>query len=518
MCTFNIPKSSEMAQKNPGNPFQRSNAVPLDFGKIPPQAVELEEAVIGAIMLEKEAAIAVLDILKPESFYKDAHQKIYRAIIDLSMADKPIDMLTLADELRKTKTLEEVGGHSYLAHLTSQVASAAHVEFHARIIAQKYLQRELIRVSTDIQHKAYDDTIDVNDLLDYSEKELFDIAAGNIKRETAKINVVIKEAIKRIEEASKREDSLSGVPSGFSKLDRVTSGWQKSDLVIIAARPSMGKTAFVLSMARNMAVDHKRPVAIFSLEMASVQLVNRLIVSETELPSERIKNGRLSDQEWRQLETKIRDLVEAPLFIDDTPAISIFELRAKARRLKAQFQIEAIIVDYLQLMTGPPDVKGSREQEVSSISRSLKSIAKELDIPIIALSQLNRSVEVRSGNRPQLSDLRESGAIEQDADMVIFIHRPEKYGLMEDSEGNSTRGLAEIIIAKHRNGPVTDVMLKFKTEQAKFLDLDTFDGSVDGMAGPNIIYGSKMNEDVDKKKKPGFSLDRNVGFEEETPF
>jgi replicative DNA helicase len=506
-----------MAFKNNGNSFSRSNAIPVDMGKLPPQATELEEAVLGALMLEKDAAIAVLDILQPQSFYKDAHQKIYQAVMDLSMADKPIDMLTVSDELKKTRVLEIVGGMSYLAHLTSQVASAAHVEFHARIIAQKFLQRELIRVSSDIQQKAYDDTLDVNDLLDYSEKELFDIAAGNIKRETAKINVVIKEAIQRIEEASKREDNLSGVPSGFTKLDRVTSGWQRSDLIIIAARPSMGKTAFVLSMARNMAVDHKRPVAIFSLEMSSVQLVNRLIVSETELPAERIKNGKLSDAEWRQLETKIRDLVEAPFFIDDTPAISIFELRAKARRLKAQHNIEAIIVDYLQLMTGPPDSKGSREQEVSSISRSLKSIAKELEIPIIALSQLNRSVEVRHGNRPQLSDLRESGAIEQDADLVIFIHRPEKYGLLEDEEGNSTRGLAEIIIAKHRNGPIQDVQLKFRTEQAKFLDVDTFEPGMESMI-PTVTFGSKMNEDVEKGKKPGFSLDRNASFEEETPF
>lgn len=519
MLTFNVPNFPSMAQKKPVNPFQKSNAVPLDMGKIPPQAVELEEAVLGALMLERDAATTVLDILKPESFYKDAHQKIYQSIIDLSMADKPIDLLTLADELKKKKILDEVGGYSYIAHLTSQVASAAHVEFHARIIAQKFLQRELIRVASDIQHRAYDDTIDVTDLLDYSEKELFDIAAGNIKKDTAPINVVIREAIKRIEEAGKRDDNLSGVPSGFTKLDRVTSGWQMSDLVIIAARPSMGKTAFVLSMARNMTVDHKRPVAIFSLEMSAVQLVNRLIISETELPSERIKNGKLSDQEWRQLETRIRDLVEAPLFIDDTPAISIFELRAKARRLKAQHNIQLIIVDYLQLMSGPPDVKGSREQEVSAISRSLKSIAKELEIPIIALSQLNRSVEVRSGNRPQLSDLRESGAIEQDADMVIFIHRPEKYGLTEDAEGNSTRGLAEIIIAKHRNGPVTDVILKFKADQAKFLDFDSFDTSLEGVSsGQNVIFGSKMNDEVDSKKKPGFSLDRNVGFEEETPF
>jgi len=332
--------------------------------------------------------------------------------------------------------LDDVGGHFYITTLTSKVASAAHIEYHARIIAQKYIQRELIRVSSEIQTKAYDDSMDVNDLIDFSESELFKVAEGNIKKETTKINVLIQEAISQIEEASKREDGLSGVPSGYTKLDRVTSGWQKSDLVIIAARPSMGKTAFVLSMAKNIAVDHNRSVALFSLEMSSVQLVNRLIVSETELPSDKIRNGRLEPFEWEQLEYRIKKLVEAPIYIDDTPAISVFELRAKCRRLMSQQKIDIIIIDYLQLMTGGSgDGKGNREQEVSLISRSLKSIAKELNVPIIALSQLNRSVELRSGTkRPQLSDLRESGAIEQDADMVLFIHRPEKYGLQPQGQ------------------------------------------------------------------------------------
>jgi len=488
-------------KSNPQTPAKFGN-LNVEYGKLPPQAVDLEEAVLGAIMLEKDAVLSVLDILKPGSFYKDVHQKIYKAILDLSMNEKAIDILTVTEELKKQNVLEDVGGPLYITQLTSKVASAAHLEFHARIIQQKYIQRELIRVSSDIQRKAFDETMDVDDLLDQAEADLFDIAEGNIKKETAKINVLVKEAISQIEEAAKREDHLSGVPSGFTKLDRLTSGWQRSDLIIIAARPSMGKTAFALSMARNIAVEHKRPIAFFSLEMSSIQLVNRLIVSETELPSDRIRNGRLEEYEWKQLDYKIKGLVEAPIFIDDTPAISIFELRAKCRRLKVQHQIEAVFVDYLQLMSGTSDNKGSREQEVSSISRSLKSIAKELNIPVIALSQLNRSVELRSGNkRPQLSDLRESGAIEQDADLVIFIHRPEKYDIYEDEQGNSLVGLAEIILAKHRNGPIGDVQLKFKDESAKFMELETLlplqaNDEDDGSA---FTVGSKMNQEGEEE-------------------
>jgi replicative DNA helicase len=355
---------------------------------------------------------------------------------------------------------------------------------------------------------AFDETMDVNDLLDHAESELFEIAEGNIKQETSKINVLIKEALDQIQKAAKREDHLSGVPSGFTKLDRMTSGWQNSDLIIVAGRPSMGKTAFVLTMARNIAVDHKRPVAFFSLEMESTQLVTRLIVSETELPSNRIRNGRLEEYEWKQLEYKIKTLIDAPLYIDDTPAISVFELRAKCRRLKVQYDVQLIIIDYLQLMTGSGDTKGSREQEVSTISRALKSIAKELDVPIIALSQLNRSIELRSGNkRPQLSDLRESGALEQDADLVLFIHRPEKYDLFEDEKGNSLVGLAEVILAKHRNGPVGDVTLRFKDEFVKFVELDALQPLLAGQqGGAPVTIRSKMNED----KYPGTFHDEEI--------
>ena len=489
-----------------------------DFGKVPPQAIDMEEAVLGAIMLEKEAVITILDILKPESFYKDAHRKIFKAISDLSSREFPVDLYTVTEELKAHQELESVGGPVYLTQLTSKVVSAANVDYHARIVAQKYIQRELIRVSTEIQTRSFDDTWDVTELLDYSENELFQIAEGNIKREVSPINMVIKDAIREIEEAGKREDALVGTPSGFTRLDRLTSGWQKSELIIVAARPSMGKTAFALSMARNMSIDHGKKVAIFSCEMSSIQLVNRLIVAETDIPSDKIRNGRLSEEEWKQLDTRIKKLVQAPIFIDDTPAISIFELRAKCRRLMAQHKLDIVIVDYLQLMSGP-DNAGSREQEVSTISRSLKSIAKELNVPIIALSQLNRSVEMRGGTkRPLLSDLRESGAIEQDADMVVFIHRQEKFGLLTFEDGSSTKGIAEIILAKNRNGPVDDVRLRFREEKAQFVDIDEFDldAVTEGGSAQSITLGSKMNHDNLRHLGGGFEHESDS--HDEPPF
>lgn len=489
-----------------------------DFGKVPPQALDMEEAVLGAVMLEKEAVITILDILRPESFYKDSHRKIFKAISDLNAREYPVDLYTVMEELRAHHELESIGGPVYLAQLTSKVVSAANVEYHARIVAQKYIQRELIRVSTEIQTRSFDDTWDVTELLDYSENELFQIAEGNIKREVAPINMVIKEAIREIEEAGKREDALVGTPSGFTKLDRLTSGWQKSELIIIAARPSMGKTAFALSMARNMSIDHGKKVAIFSCEMSSIQLVNRLIIAETDIPGDKIRNGRLSEEEWKQLDIRIKNLVQAPIFIDDTPAISIFELRAKCRRLMAQHKLDIIIVDYLQLMSGPENA-GSREQEVSNISRSLKSIAKELNVPIIALSQLNRSVEMRGGTkRPLLSDLRESGAIEQDADMVVFIHRQEKFGIQTFEDGSSTKGIAEIILAKNRNGPVDDVRLKFREEKAQFVDIDEFDlDNISESGGSqSITLGSKMNHD--NLRGLGSTFDKEMDSHDEPPF
>ncbi len=500
-----------MAERRKSTQKSTIEEINAQYGKLPPQAIEVEEAVLGALMLERDAYVTVADIIQANSFYKEEHQKIYEAIQALSSREKPVDLLMVTQELKDRNQLEEVGGPAYITQLTRRVASAAHIEFHSRIIAQKYIQRELIRVSSEIQTKAYDDTMDVDDLIDFSESELFKVSEGNIKKETLPIKPVLNDAILHIEKARNKPDGLSGVPSGFSGLDRITSGWQKTDLIIVAARPAMGKTAFVLSMARNMAVDHHQGVAVFSLEMSSLQLVNRLIAAETELGAEKIKTGKLEDYEWAQLNQRIKSLDEAPIFIDDTPALSVFEFRAKCRRLKMQHDINIIIVDYLQLMTAGSDMRGSREQEVSTISRSLKAIAKELDVPIIALSQLNRSVESREGKRPQLSDLRESGAIEQDADIVTFIHRPEYFGLTEDESGNSLLGVAEIIIAKHRNGATADVHLRFKKELAKFTDMDPqFDrGGFDNVQ----TFGSSMNKD-----EGGLSegMAHNSGFDSES--
>lgn len=480
-----------------------------EYGKMPPQALDLEMAVLGALMLERDAFTAVADLLTPESFYKDAHQRIFSAVYKLSVHDDPIDVLTVGEQLKAMGELEQVGGYPYLSQLTSRVASAAHIEFHARIIVQKHIQRKLIGVCTELQEMAYDDATDVADLIDKAQKSVFEIADGNVKKETAEISTIIEESIKGIVAAGERTDGISGVPSGFTALDEITSGWQKSDLIIIAARPAMGKTAFVLSMARNMAVLYNQPIAFFSLEMSSIQLVNRLISSETELGSEKIKNGRLSEDEWKHLHAKIKDLVNAPIYVDDTPALSIFELRAKCRRLKQKYGIQAVFIDYLQLMTAGSDMRGNREQEVSMISRQLKIIAKELNIPVLALSQLNRGVELRTGDskKPMLSDLRESGAIEQDADMVLFIHRQEKYGITTDAQGNSTVGIADIIIAKHRNGALDDIQLRFRAEQTQFCNLEVpspFHADVTTGEVLTQTYRSKINDEPLPPLNAGF--------------
>ncbi len=499
----------------------RLSSMVSGLGKLPPQAVDLEEAVLGALMLEKNALSSVIDILKPETFYSEAHQKIFEAIHNLFQKTSPVDLLTVTAELRQMGALEMVGGAYYITQLTDRVVSAANIEYHARIISQKYIQRELIKVSTEIINNAYEETTDIFDLLDHAEKSLFDIAQNNLRRDTRKVDDIMREAVTSLEILRDRTDSLTGVPSGFTDLDRMTSGWQPSDLVIIAARPAMGKTAFVLSCARNAAVLHDKPVAVFSLEMSSVQLVNRLISGETEIEQEKLRKGNLADHEWTQLHSRIGKLTEAPLLIDDTPALNIFEFRAKCRRLKAQYDIQMVIVDYLQLMHGKNDGKGgNREQEIGSISRSLKSVAKELNIPVIALSQLSRAVESRPGpsKRPMLSDLRESGSIEQDADMVLFLYRPEYYGLQEDEEGQSTAGIGEVIIAKHRNGETGTVKLKFVGKYVKFVDLEDgfgFDGGAEGPAfaaniGPSasfdqpgsIIRQSRMNDMPDDFESP----------------
>lgn len=452
------------------------------YGRIPPHDLALEEFVLGAIMVEEGSEIDVFNILSPDSFYTDAHRKIYEAILKLSSAQQPIDMYTVIEQLSKNGTLEDVGGAYYIASLTEKVGSAAHLEFHSRILQQKYIARQLIKIATEIEDQSYDPTAEVDDILSYSEKSIFDLANGNIKTQTKSMSDVLKESLKQIEDAGKREDGLSGVPSGFTSLDKITQGWQNSDMIVVAARPAMGKTAFILSMARNMTVNFKIPVLIFSLEMSAVQLVNRLIVSESELSSEKIRTGKLEDYEWTQLDNKIKNLQDAPLYIDDTAAISLFELRSKCIRLKMQHNIGMVMIDYLQLMSGPPEVRGNREQEVSTISRGIKQLAKEINVPIIALSQLSRSTVSRGGDmRPQLNDLRDSGAIEQDADIVCFIHRPEYYGMQQDAEGNSTQGLGQVIIAKHRNGATCDVNLRFRAEFARFEEWDSLGLSQAGL-------------------------------------
>ena len=465
-------------------------------GTVPPQAVELEEAVLGALMLERDSIIAVQEYVTPDSFYTEEHRLIYKAIESLSAELKPIDLYTVTECLKVRGELKKVGGAAYLAQLTQKVGSAANVEFHAKIIAQKYVQRELIRSATEIQRRSYDEDQDVTDLIGYAESEIFKVAEGHVKRSVQNAKDVLHKAMLQIEEACKNTSAFNGVPSGFMAVDRVTLGWQPSDLIIIAARPAMGKTAFVLSMARNMAIDHESPVAFFSLEMSSVQLMMRLIIAETGLSGTDLKSGRLTPEQWRHLESATKPLGTAPLFIDDTPALSVFEFRSKARRLKIHNDIKIIIIDYLQLMTGNAESKGNREQEVAFISRTLKAIAKELNVPIIALSQLSRATETRGGSkRPQLSDLRESGAIEQDADIVAFIHRPEYYGMNTDENGMPTAGMAEIIIAKHRSGAATDVKLRFLKEQTRFMDLemDEFSTAGDPMGGGYTEIASSMS-------------------------
>lgn len=438
--------------------------------RIPPQAIDLEEVVLGALMLEKNAVNAVIDILTPEVFYKETHQMIYSAIKELFAKSEPIDILTVTNQLKSNGNLDIVGGPYYISLLTNRVVSSANIEYHARIILQKYIQRQLIVISSEIIRDAYEDTTDVFDLLNSAENKIFQISENNLKKSHNQMPDLVTLAIKDIETARNSTSTLRGVPSGYTELDRITQGWQKSDLIILAARPSMGKTAFALNLARNAAVDFDKPIAFFSLEMSSVQLVTRLISTETMLTADKLRTGNLAEYEWQQLNSMVTPLVNAKIFIDDTPQLSIFDLRAKCRRLKQQHDIQMIFIDYLQLMTAKGEKNGTREQEISTISRSLKSLAKELDVPVLALSQLSRSVETRTGSKkPILSDLRESGAIEQDADMVLFIYRPEYYGLSEE-DGESTKGKSIISIAKHRNGKLGDVNLKFIGQYAKFED------------------------------------------------
>ena len=474
---------------------EKASVFSLQKGKLPPQAVDLEEVVLGAMMIDKKGVDEVIDILQPEAFYKESHQLIFNSIISLFEKQEPIDIKTVSFQLKKDGNLNTVGGDYYLIELSQKVSSSAHIEFHSRIILQKFIQRKLISISNEIIEDSYDETSDVFDLLDKAESRIYDISQRNLKKNTQSAEDLVLAAKKKIEEISKKE-GLSGIASGFGEIDRLTSGWQPSDLIIVAARPGMGKTAFTLSMARNISVENNMPVAFFSLEMSAIQLITRLISSETGLNSEKLRTGKLEKFEWELLNVKVTNLENAPLYIDDTPSLSIFELRAKARRLSSQYGIKLIVVDYLQLMTlGSSQKSGNREQEISTISRNLKALAKELDIPIIALSQLSRAVELRGGTkRPILSDLRESGAIEQDADIVSFLYRPEYYKIDEwdDEERSPALGQAEFIVAKHRNGGLSSIKLKFINSLGKFENLSAFENPFE--------YQSKIN--TDKKVNP----------------
>ncbi|REH47509.1 primary replicative DNA helicase [Tenacibaculum gallaicum] len=463
----------EKTQSLRGTKIDKARIISLEKGKLPPQALELEEAVLGAMMIDKKGIDEVIDILHPDAFYDKRHQEIYAAIYALFQNSEPIDLLSVSNQLKKNGKLDLAGGDFYLIGLTQKVASSAHIEFHSRIILEKFIQRKLITISSEIIENAYDETVDVFDLLDDAEGKLFEVTQGNLKKGAERADSLVQQSINKIQEISTKE-GMSGLATGFTKLDALTSGWQPSDLIIIAARPGMGKTAFVISMAKNMAIDFNHAVAVFSLEMSSVQLITRMISSETGLTSEKLRKGNLEPHEWEQLNVKVKKLSDAPIFIDDTPALSIFDLRAKARRLVSQHGVKILIIDYLQLMTAG-GAGGNREQEISTISRNLKALGKELNVPVIALSQLSRAVETRGGSkRPLLSDLRESGAIEQDADIVSFIYRPEYYGMTEwdDDDHSPCEGQGEFIVAKHRNGGLDNIRLKFTGHLAKFSDLE----------------------------------------------
>lgn len=448
---------------------------PIDpnYAHIQPQAPEIERAVLGALLIDKNAFEMVCQWLTPETFYLPNHQKIYSAIRDLALAEKPVDVLTVTETLAKMGLLEEIGGPATISEISCRVASSANVDFHARILAQKYLLRQLILFTSDIQTKAFDETIDVDDLMQHAEGRIFELAKRNIKQDFCDIKEAVLESYDKTMRAYSNKGELTGVPTGYSRLDEVTNGWQSTDFIVLAGRPAMGKTSFALSLLKNIAVERKIPSAFFSLEMSKVQLADRLIANVTDIEVTKIANGQLSDIELSQYDSNLPTLMDAPIYIDDTPGLSLMELRTKARRLVREHGVKIIFIDYLQLMNANGMHFSSRQEEVSTISRSLKGLAKELNLPVIALSQLNRGVESREGlegKRPQLSDLRESGAIEQDADMVLFVHRPEYYHIFNDDQGHDLRGKAQIIIAKHRKGATSDILLSFEAEYTRFID------------------------------------------------
>ena len=496
----------------------RKGSAPIDpnFAHVQPQAVELERVVLGALMVDSDAFSIVSEILKPETFYEPRHQKIYEAIRQMNMDERPVDVLTLNDELTKMREIQNVGGAEYLMEISMQVASAAHIESHARILAQKYLARQLIHYAGDIETQAFDESVDVDQLMQQAEGNLFTISQSNMKQDYTQVAPVVHEAVDILQRAASNKSGLTGIPTGYTGMDEMTSGWQASDLVIIAGRPAMGKTSFALSIAKNVAVDYNVPVGFFSLEMNNVQLVNRLISNVCEISGHKILNGQLDPSDWKKLDSRIGQLTSAPIFVDDTPGLSIFELRTKARRLVREKGVKLIMIDYLQLMNAQGMKFGSRQEEVSTISRSLKGLAKELNIPVLALSQLSRNVENREGldgKRPQLSDLRESGAIEQDADMVLFVHRPEYYHIYQDEKGNDLHGMAQIIIAKHRKGSTGDVLLNFRGEYTRFQDpQEAAAAAAIAERGEGGIVSSRMNGGGDPLPPPPPDVDGPLPF------
>jgi replicative DNA helicase len=436
--------------------------------RIPPHDIDAEKAVLGAMLLDKHAVPVAIELLQPDYFYSTANEKIFATMVELYSKNTEIDVITVREELKKKGYLDNIGGSPYLNELVTSIVSSANIEAHAQIVAEKYmLRRMIISMSSNI-HRCYDNHEDAFSLIDDIEKEIFKVSEARLKRSVVPMQQAITKTMEMLEKLHGMRGGVTGVPSGFTDLDKLTGGFQKSDLIIIAARPAVGKTAFALSLARNAAVKYQYPVAIYSLEMSQQQLLIRLLAAEAKVDAQRLRTGTLPEEEWRKISTTVGKLARAPLFIDDTPALSILELRARSRRLKTEHNIGMIIVDYLQLMQGPPNAE-SREREISSISRSLKVLAKELDIPVIALSQLRRAVEEHSDKKPMLSDLRESGALEQDADVVIFIHRPELYGIETFTDsGESTKNVAEVIVGKQRNGPTDTVKLTFIRENARF--------------------------------------------------
>lgn len=478
---------------------KKKTTIDTSIGHVPPQDVEIEKALLGALLIDRDAFTVVSELISPETFWDPRHQKIYNAIQTLNVKELPVDYLTVMEELKREGTYEEVGAPAYVIGLTENVMSSAHIEHHASILADKYMARELITFSSRVATNAFDEGQDIKDVMQEAEADLFVISQNNLKQDYTQIDPVLKQARDAIQKAAANTGGVTGVSTGYTELDKITSGWQKSDLIIIAGRPAMGKTSFALSLAKNIAIDNKVPVAFFSLEMNNLQLVNRLISNVCSISGTKILNGQLDDDEWKRFDNNIGKMQGAPLYVDDTAGLSIFELRTKARRLAKEKKVKLIMIDYLQLMNASGAKFNSRQEEVSTISRSLKGLAKELDIPIIALSQLSRAVEQRPGEQgkvPQLSDLRESGAIEQDADIVIFVHRPEYYHILEDAQGNSLKGMAQICIAKHRKGATKDVTLSFKSEYTRFANPDEYDGFSASGPTDGSFRGSRMNDDI----------------------